>query len=518
MSSLMTKLRFTLFAWRKMCFIRDLGNTEVSFFAISRKEDLGLVVDVKMPYQKGSTAYTEFDEPKLTDFFEDMVDAGYHPEEFGRIWCHTHPGISASPSGKDEDTFKSEFSAPNWAIMFILGKGDKAETTCRIKYQNHPQLVHVLGSHVSKQLDVEIDLNADCPAINQESRDAWKAEYEERCAVQTYQYSGYQGYKGYQGYQGYQGYSGYNGHNYQSTAPNWNSQGRWWKEEVKDKVFGAGWRKNAKGRWVYSSTVYAEDVKNNITVSPDFTNPANSLGGTTPSSPTSEDWRERFRSDDEAGKSKKRSPIGFYQHETTHNGRLTKREKRYLKKHGTLKGFVPPQRKGAPKDWDQLNDEEWKKENNERFVRTEKLETSRNLLLYDQNDDDWLAEAADAYDQKNDVDEFGWYKKQWKSNTVMEPYKVTISDGTVYNRVWANCEEEAVFLVEEALGIEPSILTSKKDEDGSELDKIPEPTDEELTKLEEELAVELANEYEGLRTYSEHELSVIADNFFDSLA
>ena len=117
--SLISELRFNLYAWRKMCFIRDLGSTEVSFLAVSRKDDLGLVVDVRMPYQTGHSAYTEFDESRLADFFEDMVDEGFHPEEFGRIWCHTHPGASASPSGKDENTFKTEFATTNWAIMFI---------------------------------------------------------------------------------------------------------------------------------------------------------------------------------------------------------------------------------------------------------------------------------------------------------------------------------------------------------------------------------------------------------------
>src|SRR5688572_25265380 len=105
----MDKLRFTPYAWAKLLYIRDLGDTEVSFFGLSHKDDLGLVIDVLMVPQECTYAYTEFKEEAITKFFEEMVDLGWHPEEFGRIWCHTHPGNSAKPSQTDEDTLVREF-------------------------------------------------------------------------------------------------------------------------------------------------------------------------------------------------------------------------------------------------------------------------------------------------------------------------------------------------------------------------------------------------------------------------
>lgn len=504
MSKLLNALRFTLYSWRKLCYIRDLGDTEVSFFAVSRRDDPGLVIDVRMPYQTGSMAYTEFDEERLANFFEDMVDAGLHPEEFGRIWCHTHPGQSASPSGKDEDTFKEEFGATNWAIMFILGKGSNAQTTCRIKYRNHPELEHVLGTHVSKELDVEVDLEADCPAINQDARELWKQEYEERHTKRAYVHSG----------------SNYNWHS--SSGYNWNMQNNYtpshnphfigWRTKAREKVFGPGWRKNSKGRWTYSVTQLEEDKKNNITVSPDFIHSDNA-GASTPSSPSSEQWRQRFQSDE------RKTPIGFYQPETSSNGKLTKRERKYLKKHGTLAGFVPPQRKSPPnKDWDKLSEEEW--------VRTEKLETSRNLL-YEQSDEEWLSEAADIYELARD-DEYSAILP-WDDLRISKAYTVTLEDGEKYDRVWARTPEEALFLVEKELNSEFSETVKKalkgKDVD-TELELIKEPTDEELRKIEAELDAELAlgNEIvvfgesaSGLTTYSEHELAAAADTFHDGL-
>jgi len=46
----------------------------------------------------------EFDDAAVADFFDEQVDQGRRPEEFSRIWLHTHPGASAQPSHTDEET------------------------------------------------------------------------------------------------------------------------------------------------------------------------------------------------------------------------------------------------------------------------------------------------------------------------------------------------------------------------------------------------------------------------------
>lgn len=474
----MDKLRFSLYAWRKMCYIRDLGDTEVSFFAVSKRDQLDLVVDVRMPYQTGYSAFTEFDESRLANFFEDMVEEGFHPEEFGRIWCHTHPSNFATPSSKDEETFTNEFAAPNWAIMFILGKAkENANTSCRLKYKNHPELVHVVGSHASRELKVEIDFDADIQAINQETRDAWKAEYEQRLTKGTYQSNYQSNYAG--------GYTGYNYHGYQAPKPY-----KSWRQEAQEKVFGPGWRKNRNGYWLYTAKQFEEDTKNNITVSPDYV--AQAKEGTS-SSPTSEDWRNRFRSDES-----RKTPIGFYRPETTHTGKLTRREKKYLKKHGTLQGFVPP----TP----------------QQPVKLEKLETDRNLLAQ-QGDDDWLEEAADAYELSSK----GEYLKRYDHiKGGYTRYEVKLDDGSVYDGVWARCEEEAVDMVMLELGMALEYfegdVTTTMDPD-TELELMPEPTDKELIDLEKEVDKIIADGEAdtGLQAFSEHELAAQADSFHDML-
>lgn len=180
----MNTLQFTPYAWSKLLYLRDKGNTEVSFFAVSRKESLDVVEDLFMPFQYGEWATTEFVEEKLPLFFDSMVDAGYHPEEFARIWCHTHPGTSASPSGKDESTFSSEFAGPNWAIMFIVGK--EGATTCRLRYKCHPDLNHILPEGSSQELSVQIAWGKNSKEISDTVRASWDAEYSERLLRKSY--------------------------------------------------------------------------------------------------------------------------------------------------------------------------------------------------------------------------------------------------------------------------------------------------------------------------------------------
>ena len=50
------------------------------------------------------------------------MEQGHHPEQFARLWIHTHPGSSPHPSGPDEDTFERVFGKCHWAVMFIMAR------------------------------------------------------------------------------------------------------------------------------------------------------------------------------------------------------------------------------------------------------------------------------------------------------------------------------------------------------------------------------------------------------------
>src|SRR6185369_8446210 len=89
-----TVLRFSPAAWAKLLFLRDAGDCEIGGFGIAQADGLLLVTDVALVKQTCNWASVEFDDESVADFFEDQADAGRRPEEFARLWIHTHPGNS----------------------------------------------------------------------------------------------------------------------------------------------------------------------------------------------------------------------------------------------------------------------------------------------------------------------------------------------------------------------------------------------------------------------------------------
>lgn len=113
-------LSFTPYVWAKLRHMRNKAETEIGGFGITAPDNRLLVTDFVTVKQKCTAASVKFDDTAVADFFDDQVDAGRHPSEFGRVWIHTHPGSSPSPSTVDEQTFKDAFGATDWSIMFIM--------------------------------------------------------------------------------------------------------------------------------------------------------------------------------------------------------------------------------------------------------------------------------------------------------------------------------------------------------------------------------------------------------------
>ena len=160
-------IRFTPYAWAKIECFRDFGRTEIGGFGITNKEDPLLVVDFAVPKQTCSYATVEFDDESVADIVMEHVGQSRHPENFSRIWIHTHPGDCPLPSGTDEDTFRDKFDNP-WAVMFILACGGK--TFCRLKTTT--------GSlFATRDLPVYVDYKQDFPGS---ALDDWQDEYDEK--------------------------------------------------------------------------------------------------------------------------------------------------------------------------------------------------------------------------------------------------------------------------------------------------------------------------------------------------
>jgi proteasome lid subunit RPN8/RPN11 len=129
-------LRFTPTAWAKLQYFCHAGETEIGGFGITPSWDLLLVEDFVTVRQRTSMVTVAFDDEAVADFFEDQAMEGRKPEQFGRIWLHTHPGDSAAPSSTDEETFARVFGPCDWAVMFILAKG--GQTYARLRFNAGP--------------------------------------------------------------------------------------------------------------------------------------------------------------------------------------------------------------------------------------------------------------------------------------------------------------------------------------------------------------------------------------------
>ena len=163
-------LRFTPAAWAKLLFLRDAGDTEVGGFGISHATDLLLVEDVRLVRQACTTVTVKFDDASVADFLDEQVDLGRRPQQCGRIWVHTHPGSSATPSWTDEQTFSRCFGPSDWAVMFILAQHGQASARLRFN----------VGPGGTSEIPVEVDYSA---PFSGSDREAWQREYSDNVTV-----------------------------------------------------------------------------------------------------------------------------------------------------------------------------------------------------------------------------------------------------------------------------------------------------------------------------------------------
>lgn len=159
-------MRLSPYAWAKLLFLRDFGPTEVGVFGITRADDLLFVEDIKLVKQVCTSVTVRFDDAAVADFFDEQIDQGGRPEQFARVWVHTHPADSAAPSGVDEETFERVFGSCDWAVMAILARG--GQTYARLRFN--------VGPAGTLLVPVEVDFSEPFPAADPE---VWEQEYEQ---------------------------------------------------------------------------------------------------------------------------------------------------------------------------------------------------------------------------------------------------------------------------------------------------------------------------------------------------
>ena len=145
-------------------FLRDYGETEVGGFGIAPSDDLLFIEDVQLVKQKCNCVHVSFDDESVADFFDAQVDSGRQPEQFARIWLHTHPADCPLPSSMDEETFTRVFGICEWAVMFILAR--EGQTFARLQFN--------VGPGGSVEIPVEVDYRH---PFTGSDFDAWEQEY-----------------------------------------------------------------------------------------------------------------------------------------------------------------------------------------------------------------------------------------------------------------------------------------------------------------------------------------------------
>ena len=157
-------LRFSPTAWAKLVFLRDITDNEVGGFGITEADDLLFVTDFVLVKQKVTSISVSFDDEAVADLFEDQVEAGRKPEQFARIWLHTHPGNSPQPSCTDEETFARVFGSCDWSIMAIVAQ--QGGTYARLRFN--------AGPGGDTKIPVCVDYNCEFDASDFQ---AWQQQY-----------------------------------------------------------------------------------------------------------------------------------------------------------------------------------------------------------------------------------------------------------------------------------------------------------------------------------------------------
>ena len=157
-------LRFTPTAWAKLLFFCHYGDTEIGGFGISDPDDLLCIHGFQTVHQVVSSVTVAFDDVAVADFYEEQVDLGRKPQQFSRLWLHTHPGQSPMPSQTDEETFGRAWGACDWAVMAILARGGK--TYARLRFN--------AGPGASLIIPVQVDYTQEFDGSDWE---AWEQEY-----------------------------------------------------------------------------------------------------------------------------------------------------------------------------------------------------------------------------------------------------------------------------------------------------------------------------------------------------
>lgn len=163
-------LRFSPTAWAKLVRFRDKTGNEIGGFGITGPDDLLFVREFVTVKQEVTAISIKFDDEAVGVFFDEQVDLGRKPEQFARIWAHSHPSSMTEPSAIDEETFKRVFGRCDWAVMFILAGNGKC----------YARLSFNVGPGGETLIPVRVDYGCE---FGPSDHSGWDAEYKTNIRV-----------------------------------------------------------------------------------------------------------------------------------------------------------------------------------------------------------------------------------------------------------------------------------------------------------------------------------------------
>lgn len=171
-------LRFSLKAHTQLQWFLQRTPNEVACWGVCEDPDDPLYVTrLYFPKQENSQAYVEMDDTSNLMMLSTMAKKDIHPYQCQRIWIHTHPGNSASPSGTDQKTLDRISEGCPWFVMFIMAKGGQYTCTLRCRYQ-HP----VTGSDLVEDTKLKTVFDRfPRETMQPTDLDEWEAIYQEVC-------------------------------------------------------------------------------------------------------------------------------------------------------------------------------------------------------------------------------------------------------------------------------------------------------------------------------------------------
>src|SRR4051812_23815805 len=84
--------------------------------------------------QRCTSVTMAVDNQSVADYFDELVDLGRTPEQFARIWIHTHAsGRLTSSECHGEATVDRCFAEAKWAVMLVVAHGGQTFARLRVK-------------------------------------------------------------------------------------------------------------------------------------------------------------------------------------------------------------------------------------------------------------------------------------------------------------------------------------------------------------------------------------------------